>query len=119
MELIFLFNIINMRPSFIISRISGIVILIATILFIVNIKSISKDTIKLIQLLLLLAIGLGNHAITHYYEELYFNFNPLTNNWAIYDKKRERDLLFNNRCVFKKKRSHNTPLSQYSLVIVN
>ena len=76
-----------MRPSFIISTLSGIIILIATILFAVNIKAISKDTTKLIQILLLLAIGLGNHAISHYYEEIYFNFNPLTNNWAIYDKK--------------------------------
>ena len=76
-----------MRPSFIISRFSGIIILIATILFILNIKAISKDTIKLIQILLLFAIGLGNHAISHYYEEIYFNFNPLTNNWTIYDKK--------------------------------
>ena len=76
-----------MRPSFIISAISGTIIFIATILFIVNIKGISKDTNKFIELLLLIGIGFAIHGISHYYEEIYFNFNPLTNNWIIYDKK--------------------------------
>ena len=75
-----------MRPSFIISAISGTIIFIASILFFINIKSISKDINMFIGLLLLIGIGFAIHGISHYYEEIYFNFNPLTNNWKVNDK---------------------------------
>lgn len=76
-----------MRPSFIISVLSGIIIFIAMILFILNFKMLSINTPKFIELLILLGIAFGVHSINHYYEEIYFNFNPLTNNWTIYDKR--------------------------------
>lgn len=76
-----------MRPSFIVSVLSGLIIFIAVIIFILNFKILSMNTPKFIELLLLIGIAFGVHSISHYYEEIYFNFNPLTNNWAIYDKK--------------------------------
>jgi hypothetical protein len=76
-----------MRPSFIVSVLSGLIIFIAAIIFILNFKILSMNTPKFIELLLLLGIAFGVHGISHYYEEIYFNFNPLTNNWSIYDKK--------------------------------
>ena len=76
-----------MRPSFIISVLSGIIIFIAIILFILNFKVLTMNTPKFIELLVLIGIAFGLHGISHYYEEIYFNFNPLTNNWIIYDKK--------------------------------
>lgn len=75
-----------MRPSFILSAISGTIILIATIMFIINIKTVSSNINTFIELLLLIGIGFGLHCISHYYEEIYFNFNPLTNNWNVNDK---------------------------------
>lgn len=75
-----------MRPSFIVSALSGTIIFIAAILFLINIKTISKDTNVFIGLLFLLGISFAIHGISHYYEEIYFNFNPLTNNWKINDK---------------------------------
>ena len=65
------------RPSFIASAISGTIIIIATLIAIVNLSSISKDSFKLVSILLLLGIAYGIHGISHYYEEIYFNFNPL------------------------------------------
>jgi len=76
-----------MRPSFIVSVLSGLIIFIAAIIFILNFKILSMNTPKFVELLLFLGIAFGVHGISHYYEEIYFNFNPLTNNWTIYDKK--------------------------------
>jgi hypothetical protein len=75
-----------MRPSFIISALSGTIIFIAIILFFINIKTISKDPKILTELLFLMGIGFAIHGISHYYEEIYFNFNPLTNDWKVNDK---------------------------------
>ena len=75
-----------MRPSFIISAFSGTIILIATILFFINIRTISKNPSVLIVIMFLLGIAFAIHGISHYYEEIYFNFNPLTNDWKVNDK---------------------------------
>ena len=76
-----------MRPSFIASLLSGLIIFVATILFIVNIQTLYVNTPKFIELLILLGIAFGVHGISHYYEEIYFDFNPLTNKWTVHDKK--------------------------------
>jgi hypothetical protein len=73
-----------MRPSFISSAISGTIILIALIMYIVNITKF-KIT-KNIMILLLLGIGFGVHSICHYYEEIYFNYNPFIGKWKIDDE---------------------------------
>ena len=69
------------RPSFIASAVSGTIILIANLIAIVNLSVLSKDSFKLISVLLLIGIGFGIHGICHYYEEIYFNFNPLVGKW--------------------------------------
>jgi len=74
------------RPSFIASTISGTIILIATFIAIGNISSLSKDSFKLISVLLLIGIGFGIHAMNHYYEEIYFDFNPLIGKWTPNDE---------------------------------
>lgn len=74
------------RPSFIACSISGTIILIATLIAIANISSLSKDSFKLISILLLIGIGFGIHANNHYYEEIYFNFNPLVGKWTPNDE---------------------------------
>lgn len=72
-----------MRPSFIASVLSGLLILYAFILVILNYKKINiKDIIIII---LLFALVLGLHAIHHYYEEIFFNFNPFIGKWNIND----------------------------------
>jgi hypothetical protein len=70
------------RPSFIASALSGIIIFIALILFFVNYKNITKDPYKVIILLVLIGICFGVHAICHYYEEIYYDFNPLIGYWS-------------------------------------
>ena len=70
-----------MRPSFIISAISGTIIFIALILFIINFNTLKSDNKGFINTMLLLGIALAIHGISHYYEEIYFNFNPLTGKW--------------------------------------
>ena len=70
------------RPSFIASAISGTIILIATLIALINLSTLSKDSFKLISVLLLLGIAFGIHGISHYYEEIYFNFNPLVGKWT-------------------------------------
>ena len=73
------------RPSFIASTVSGIIILIASIISILNMKALSKDSFKLVTILLLIGIAFGIHAIGHYYEEIYFDFNPLVGKWKVND----------------------------------
>jgi len=73
-----------MRPSFISSTLSGIIIFIASIYYISNIKQINETNQTII--LLLLGIGIGIHSLSHYYEEIYFNFNPLIGQWKSKDK---------------------------------
>lgn len=72
-----------MRPSFINSLITGILLTISTIMFIYNYEAF--DTSTTLILLFLMTIAFGVHSIEHYFEEIYFDFNPLVNKWAIND----------------------------------
>ena len=73
------------RPSFIASALSGTIIFIAFILFCINFKSISKNPYEFIVILSLIGIGFGVHSVSHYYEEIYYDFNPLDGKWKIRD----------------------------------
>jgi len=75
-----------MRPSFLASTLSGIIIFISIILFVINYKFLSNDNKYFINTLILLSIALGIHALCHYFEEIYFNFNPFTGRWKPKDE---------------------------------
>lgn len=76
-----------MRPSFISTGISGTLAFIGTVFILIEIyKNYNNMNLLTIgMLLLLMAIAFGVHAIGHYVEEIYFNFNPLIGKWAIND----------------------------------
>jgi len=98
-----------MRPSFIVSCISGVIIFIAFIIFIFYTISINKDEkiFKNIILLSLLGIGIGIHGISHVYEEVYFDFNPLINKWQINDEPSFKNAIVNDKSFILKDGSDN------------
>ena len=73
-----------MRPSFLGAGLSTIIATIATILFLMNYKTMSNKNI--IKILLLISIAFGIHAQSHYYEEIYYDYNPLVGKWKVYDE---------------------------------
>lgn len=75
-----------MRPSFIASAISGMLIFVSLVLFVIHFKDMKNDSFKVILLLTLLGIGFGIHGISHVYEEVYFDFNPLIGKWKVNDE---------------------------------
>ena len=75
-----------MRPSFIASAISGMLIFVSLVLFVIHFKDMKNDSFKVILLLTLLGIGFGIHGISHVYEEVYFGFNPLIGKWKVNDE---------------------------------
>ena len=78
-----------MRPSFLAHILNGLLLAIGIVLFVVNYKSIKMD--NMIGLILLLSIAIGVHGIMHHYEEIYYGFNPLRNQWKIRDKVLKRN----------------------------
>jgi hypothetical protein len=70
------------RPSFIASALSGTIIFIAFILFCINYQSIFQKPYEFIVILTLIGIGFGIHSISHYYEEIYYDFNPFIGKWT-------------------------------------
>ena len=68
-----------MRPSFIGAGLSAMIALVATIIYIMNYKTLSTEAN--IQLLFLMAIAWSLHSLLHFYEELYYDFNPLIGKW--------------------------------------
>lgn len=72
-----------MRPSFIGHAINGFLILVALILFLQNYKTLTIES--LIEFALLFSIAFGIHAITHHYEEIYYDFNPFAGKWKLRD----------------------------------
>ena len=64
-----------MRPSFLISIISGILILFGIILTIVNSNNLTKY--ETIMVIFAMAISLAIHGIQHASEEINYDFNPL------------------------------------------
>ena len=55
------------RPSMIASSLSGLLILLAGLFYLTKVNEFSQDSFKNIIVLLLIAIGLGIHSISHYY----------------------------------------------------
>jgi hypothetical protein len=73
-----------MRPSFLAHCLNGL-LLTAAIVYLYW----YWDTIKpkhLILFILLLSIAVGVHGISHHYEEIYYGFNPLKQQWQIRDE---------------------------------
>jgi len=66
-----------MRPSFLSSIISGLLILVGIILTIVNSNNLTKY--ETIMILFAMAISLGIHGMQHAYEEIYYDYNPFVN----------------------------------------
>lgn len=79
-----------MRPSFLSAGLSGILFLYAVILFISVRDNITDNDFKFIVLIFLSSIFFGIHSINHAFEEIYFNFNPLTNKWCPEDEPRKK-----------------------------
>lgn len=72
-----------MRASFLSFIFCAILALIATILFLMHYKEM--DNVTIIQLLFLMTIAWGIHAIHHYYEEVYYGFDLLQGKWKVND----------------------------------
>ena len=72
-----------MRPSILASSISALLIIVVLVIFCKDYKNL--NTYQIAILLSLVSISLGIHSIHHYYEEIYFNFNPLVGKWTIND----------------------------------
>ena len=74
-----------MRPSFLGFSLAAIIATIATVIYLMNYKTMSTESN--IQLLFLMSIAWSAHSLLHHYEEIYYDFNPLANKWTIRDKK--------------------------------
>ncbi len=76
-----------MRPSFIYHQIHAILEILAIMLIIFTmIKNYKSFTLyEYIMLLLVVSITFGIHAVVHFWEEVYFDFNPLIGRSTIHD----------------------------------
>jgi hypothetical protein len=76
-----------MRPSFLLSIISSMLLLVATLMSLIFLiyKAIYSEPInvsELIKFLFIAAIAYGIHGLQHSNEEIYFNYNPFkTSQW--------------------------------------
>lgn len=73
-----------MRPSFLGLVASGLLLLIALIVFIINYRKIDEE--DMVMILLLFGIAVAAHSIQHAIEEIFFGFNPLIGQWFPKDK---------------------------------
>ena len=73
-----------MRPSFLGTGINAITATIATVIFLLNYRTMNN--VDMIKILLLISIAFGIHALLHHYEEIYYDFNPLIGKWHIYNE---------------------------------
>lgn len=73
-----------MRPSMLGMAISGMLVLTAFIMFIVNYQEFSSTEIT--QFVLLTAIAIAGHSILHAHQELHYGYNPLVGQWAVRDQ---------------------------------
>ncbi len=69
-----------MTPSFIGLVASGLLNLVAVVIFLINIETISATA--LVQVILLLAISIGIHSLQHFQQEVHYGFNPLEGKWV-------------------------------------
>lgn len=74
-----------MRASFLSFILCAILATYASIMFFINYNNMSNEAI--IMSLFLMSIVWSMHTMHHYYEEIYFDFNPLVGKWAIHDQK--------------------------------
>lgn len=77
-----------MRPSFIATGISAILIIIAIIWFIMKWNNMSD--FEKINIFVLICIFIAIHAIAHYIEEIYYGFNPLIGKWQVLSEPTKR-----------------------------
>jgi hypothetical protein len=75
-----------MRPSFLAATFGGILLTIATIMYLLNYKSLSAESHM--NTLFLMSAGWTLHALLHHYEEIYYDFNPLVGKWKVRDNKK-------------------------------
>lgn len=73
-----------MRASFISFIACAILMTVASVMFLTNYKEMSTETI--IQLLFLMSIAWSMHTVHHYYEEVYYDFDPLQGKWTVYNQ---------------------------------
>lgn len=73
-----------MRPSFIAQLLSGFLLLVGIIIYILNIKDFTPKT--MMYTMLFLSIAIGVHGILHHYEEIYYGYNPLVGAWRVPDR---------------------------------
>ena len=74
-----------MRPSFLAAGFGAIIMTIATILYILNYKTLNESSN--ISILFLMSIAWSMHGLLHHYEEIYYDFNPLIGKWKVRDEK--------------------------------
>lgn len=72
-----------MRPSFLAHALNGLTLFAALILFAMNYKQLTTES--LIKILLFVSIAVGIHGLLHHNEEIYYGFNPLVGQWKIRD----------------------------------
>ena len=75
-----------MIPSFIIFSVSGIIIFVVFVVYLINLRTISSEPYKMIVVLVLMGIAFAVYGLSHYYEEVYYDFNPLIGRWEIKDE---------------------------------
>lgn len=67
-------------PSFYAHILNGLLLVVATILFVIHYKKLTKmDPYKLILIIFIFSIAVGIHGISHLGLESVYNFNPLLN----------------------------------------
>lgn len=72
-----------MRPSFFGHCITGILLIVTLVIYIINYKSLTVK--EHLQFWLLWGILMGVHAILHHFEEVFHGWNPLAGRWLSYD----------------------------------
>ena len=82
-----------MRPSIIAQGFSGILVFIALVYFLykLNYNKYEFNALSCITILLLFSIAFGVHGLLHVNQEIYYDFNPLSNKtdkWKIKDNPR-------------------------------
>jgi hypothetical protein len=75
-----------MRVSFLASNISGLIIFIAFVLALTNRELFMTNSYNLIMVLLTMGMALATHAMCHYYEEIYYDYNPFSGKWQVKDE---------------------------------
>jgi O-antigen/teichoic acid export membrane protein len=77
-----------MRPSFLLHIVSGTLLFISVLLLFTG-DYFKNNTITTIWLFMIMSIAIGIQALMNYQEEIYYKFNPLEDQWTVYDTPRE------------------------------